>query len=62
MDQNQDFSALRNLLALKRLEIPMDTETNRFLIGTARIGGGFEGGKSARSYGRTIARLVWSIF
>ena len=32
MDQNQDFSALRNLLALKRLEVPMDTEVNRFLI------------------------------
>jgi len=32
MDKNQDFSALRNLLALKRLEMPMDTEINRFLI------------------------------
>ena len=32
MDQNQDFSALRNLLALKKLETPMDTEVNRFLI------------------------------
>jgi len=32
MNQDQDFSALRNLLALKRLEIPMDTEVNRFLI------------------------------
>lgn len=32
MDQTQDFSALRNLLALKRLEMPMDTEINRFLI------------------------------
>jgi len=32
MDQNQDFSALRNLLALKKLEVPMDTEVNRFLI------------------------------
>lgn len=32
MDQNQDFSELRNLLALKRLEMPADTEVNRFLI------------------------------
>ncbi|HEY0256401.1 MAG TPA: hypothetical protein VGC39_03080 [Candidatus Methylacidiphilales bacterium] len=32
MDQNQDFSSLRNLLALKKLEVPMDTEVNRFLI------------------------------
>jgi hypothetical protein len=32
MDHNQDFSALRNLLALKRLETPMDTEIERFLI------------------------------
>lgn len=32
MDHNQDFSALRNLLALKKLEVPMDTEVNRFLI------------------------------
>lgn len=32
MEQNQDFSALRNLLAIKRLEMPMDTEVNRFLI------------------------------
>ena len=32
MDQNHDFSALRNLLALRRLEVPMDTEVNRFLI------------------------------
>jgi hypothetical protein len=32
MDQTQDFSALRNLLALKKLEMPMDTEVNRFLI------------------------------
>jgi hypothetical protein len=32
MDHNQDFSALRNLLAFKKLEVPMDTEVNRFLI------------------------------
>jgi hypothetical protein len=32
MSQNQDFSSLRNLLALKKLEVPMDTEVNRFLI------------------------------
>jgi len=32
MDQNTDFSKLRNVLALKRLDIPMDTEVNRFLI------------------------------
>jgi hypothetical protein len=32
MDHNQDFSALRNLLALKRLETPMDTDVDRFLI------------------------------
>jgi hypothetical protein len=32
MDQNQDFSALRNLLALKRLETPMNPEVDRFLI------------------------------
>lgn len=32
MDQNQDFASLRNLLALKKLEVPMDTEVNRFLI------------------------------
>lgn len=32
MDQNTDFSKLRNVLALKRLEVPMDTEVNRFLI------------------------------
>jgi len=32
MDKNQDFSALRNLLALKKLEMPMDTEVDRFLI------------------------------
>jgi hypothetical protein len=32
MENQDDFSALRNVLALKRLEIPMDTEVNRFLI------------------------------
>jgi hypothetical protein len=32
METKNDFSSLRNLLALKRLEIPMDTEVDRFLI------------------------------
>jgi hypothetical protein len=32
MERNDDFASLRNLLAIKRLEIPMDTEINRFLI------------------------------
>jgi hypothetical protein len=32
MEHNDDFAALRNVLALKRLEMPMDTEINRFLI------------------------------
>jgi hypothetical protein len=32
MYQHDSFVALRNLLALKRLETPMDTEVNRFLI------------------------------
>jgi hypothetical protein len=32
MDPHDDFAALRNLLALKRLETPMDTEVDRFLI------------------------------
>ncbi len=32
MNHHDDFAALRNLLALKRLETPMDTEVNRFLI------------------------------
>ena len=32
MEPQEDFSALRNLLALRRLEVPMDTEVNRFLI------------------------------
>jgi hypothetical protein len=32
MDQNQDFSKLRNLLALKKLEMPLDTQVDQFLI------------------------------
>jgi hypothetical protein len=32
MDQNQDFSSLRNLLALKRLDMPQDTQVDQFLI------------------------------
>lgn len=32
MDQDQDFSKLRNLLALKRLEMPVDTDVDGFLI------------------------------
>jgi hypothetical protein len=32
MEHQPDFSALRNLLALKKLEAPLDTEVNRFLI------------------------------
>jgi len=32
MEHPDDFAALRNVLALKRLELPMDTEINRFLI------------------------------
>jgi hypothetical protein len=32
MDQDQDFSSLRNLLALKRLDLPQDTEVDSFLI------------------------------
>jgi hypothetical protein len=32
MDPKDDFASLRNILALKRLEIPMDTEVDRFLI------------------------------
>jgi hypothetical protein len=32
MERNDDFASLRNLLAIKRLELPMDTEVNRFLI------------------------------
>jgi hypothetical protein len=32
MDQHQDFSKLRNLLALKKLEMPLDTQIDQFLI------------------------------
>jgi len=32
METTNDFAKLRNVLALKRLELPMDTEINRFLI------------------------------
>jgi len=32
MERHDDFASLRNLLAIKRLELPMDTEVNRFLI------------------------------
>ena len=32
MDSHDDFAALRNLLALKRLETPLETEVDRFLI------------------------------
>ena len=31
MDQNQDFSQLRNLLALKRFDYPQDTQIDEFL-------------------------------
>jgi hypothetical protein len=31
MDQDQDFSSLRNLLALKRLDMPQDTQVEEFL-------------------------------
>jgi len=31
MDQDQDFSALRNLLALKRNDLPQDTQIDEFL-------------------------------
>jgi hypothetical protein len=31
MDQNQDFTALRNLLALKRFDMPKDTQIDQFL-------------------------------
>ena len=31
MDQDQDFSALRNLLALKKLDMPQDTQIDQFL-------------------------------
>ena len=32
MDQDQDFSALRNLLASNRLDMPKDTQVDQFLI------------------------------
>lgn len=32
MDQNHDFSSLRKLLALKRLDMPQDTQVDQFLI------------------------------
>jgi hypothetical protein len=32
MDQDQDFSALRNLLALKKFDMPQDTQVDQFLI------------------------------
>jgi hypothetical protein len=32
MDQDQNFSSLRKLLALKKLDTPKDTEVERFLI------------------------------
>jgi hypothetical protein len=32
MDQDQDFSSLRNLLALKKLDMPQDTQIEEFLI------------------------------
>jgi hypothetical protein len=32
MDQDQDFSALRNLLASTRLDMPQDTQVDQFLI------------------------------
>ncbi len=32
MEHDQDFSALRNLLALQKLETPQNTEVDRFLI------------------------------
>ncbi|HUB68063.1 MAG TPA: hypothetical protein VL981_11320 [Candidatus Methylacidiphilales bacterium] len=32
MDENQDFSALRNLLALKKLDAPLDARIDQFLI------------------------------
>jgi hypothetical protein len=32
MDSHEDFASLRNLLAIKRLETPMDTGLDRFLI------------------------------
>ena len=32
MDQDQDFSSLRNLLASTRLDMPKDTQVNEFLV------------------------------
>jgi hypothetical protein len=32
MDQDQDFSSLRNLLASTRLDLPQDTQVDQFLI------------------------------
>jgi hypothetical protein len=32
MDQDQDFSSLRKLLALQRLDLPQDTQIDEFLI------------------------------
>ena len=32
MDQDQDFSSLRNLLALQRLDMPQDTQIDEFLV------------------------------
>jgi hypothetical protein len=32
MEHEPEFASLRNLLALKKLEMPLDTEVNRFLI------------------------------
>jgi hypothetical protein len=32
MEQDQDFSSLRNLLALQRLDMPADTQVDQFLI------------------------------
>jgi hypothetical protein len=32
MDQDQDFSSLRNLLALTRLDLPQDTQVDQFLV------------------------------
>jgi hypothetical protein len=32
MEQDQDFSSLRNLLALKKLDMPQDTQIEEFLI------------------------------
>jgi len=32
MDQDQDFSSLRKLLALKKFDMPMDTQVDQFLV------------------------------